>query len=238
MNQVKHFERNTRGRDFAVGDIHACVTKLKTALRTIGFDVERDRLFAVGDLVDRGHENDEAIQLLDEPWFHSVLGNHEQMAIRFAHGDLPAPFYVSCGGGWNIANPQSRRIEIADTFSALPVAMEVETAHGLIGIVHADYPLGRWQDIHERLAGANRESLERTMLWSRDRFDLENRDNVDGVRAVIVGHTPLVRYSSLGNTIYIDTGAWIARENRPFTILDLETLQPVRQPSVQLWDER
>lgn len=235
MNPVKHFERNLLGRDYAVGDIHACVTKLKTALRAIGFDAARDRLFAVGDLVDRGQENDEAIELLDQPWFHSVLGNHEKMGILFAHGELPAEFYVQCGGGWNVANPESRRMEIADAFSALPIAMEIETTNGLIGIVHADYPLGRWQDIHDRLGGANRESLERSMLWSRDRFDLENRDNVDGVRAVIVGHTPLVHYSSLGNTIYIDTGAWIARENRPFTILDLETLRPVHQPSPGLW---
>jgi serine/threonine protein phosphatase 1 len=235
MNPVKHFVRNTRGRDLAVGDIHGCATKLKTALRAIGFDVERDRLFAVGDLVDRGHENDEAIELLDEPWFHSVLGNHEQMAIRFAHGELPAGFYVQCGGGWNVANPQSRRMEIADAFSTLPAAIEVETANGLIGIVHADYPLHRWQDIHDALIGPDREQVQKCLLWSRDRFDQENRDNVDGVRAVIVGHTPLVRYSSLGNTIYIDTSAWIARENRPFTILDLETLRPVHQPSPGLW---
>lgn len=235
MTPVKHFERNALGRDYAVGDIHGCASKLKTALRAIGFDTARDRLFAVGDLVDRGHENDEAVELLERPWFHSVLGNHEQMAILFAHGQLPADFYVRCGGGWNVANPHARRIEIADAFSALPVAIEVETAHGLIGIVHADYPRHRWQDIHAALAGADREQLERCMLWSRDRFDLENRDEVEGVRAVIVGHTPLVRYSSLGNTIYVDTGAWIARENRQFTILDLETLRPVHQPSPGLW---
>ncbi|CAE6901573.1 metallophosphoesterase [Paraburkholderia domus] len=235
MNPVKHFGRNALGRDYAVGDIHSCVSKLKTALRAIGFDAARDRLFAVGDLVDRGQENDEAIELLEQPWFHSVLGNHEQMAILFAHGELAAGFYVQCGGGWNIANPQARRIEIADAFSALPIAMEVETANGLIGIVHADYPLRRWQDIHAALAGADREQHLKCMLWSRDRFDQENRDEVEGVRAVIVGHTPLVLYSSLGNTIYIDTGAWIARENRPFTILDLETLRPVHQPSPGLW---
>lgn len=235
MTLVTHFGRNAYGRDYAVGDIHGCITKLKAALRAIGFDADRDRLFSVGDLVDRGHENDEAIELLEQPWFHSVLGNHEQMAILFAHGELPAGFYVQCGGGWNIANPQARRMEIADAFSALPLAIEVETAHGLIGIVHADYPLGRWQDIHDALAGADRASVQKCMLWSRDRFDQENRDEVEGVRAVIVGHTPLVRYSSLGNTIYIDTGAWIARENRQFTILDLETLRPVHQPSPGLW---
>ena len=232
---VKSFSQNTKGRDYAVGDCHGNFSKLRAALDSIKFDPAVDRLFSVGDLVDRGPESDHALDWLEQPWFHSVLGNHEQMAILFAHGQLPADFYVRCGGGWNVANPQARRIEIADAFSALPIAIEVETAHGLVGIVHADYPRHRWQDIHLALAGADGEQLQKCMLWSRDRFDLENRDEVEGVRAVIVGHTPLVRYSSLGNTIYIDTGAWIARENRQFTILDLETLRPVHQPSPGLW---
>lgn len=238
MNPVKHFARNTAGRDLVVGDIHACVSKLKSALRSISFDEARDRLFSVGDLVDRNQENDEAIELLDEPWFYAVLGNHEDMGIDFARGTLPTDHYMRNGGGWNIANPQARRTEIADAFSTLPIAIEVETVNGLVGIVHADCPLRRWQDMEAALTGPNGESFREAVLWSRDRFDHGNRDTVEGVRAVVVGHTPLERYSSLGNTIYIDTGAWIARANRPFTILDLDTLQPVHQPPAQLWNER
>lgn len=235
MNTIKHFTHNDVGRDFAVGDVHGVFGKLRAALDAIKFDPSVDRLFSVGDLVDRGPESDHALDWLKLPWFHAVRGNHEQMAIDFAYGMLPAEHYVRNGGGWNVANPAPARREFAAAFEALPIAIEVETAHGLVGIVHADCPLSRWQDMRAVLAGPSGEAFQEAMLWSRDRFTHENRDNVDGVRAVIVGHTPLVRYSSLGNTIYIDTGAWIARESRQFTILDLETLRPVHQPSHGLW---
>lgn len=235
MNSIQHFPRNAGGRDLVVGDIHGVFSKLQTALDSIKFDPSVDRLFSVGDLVDRGPESDHVQDWLARPWFHAVRGNHEQMAIDFARGELPPDHYVRNGGAWNVSNPRHIRAELAAAFDALPIAIEIETANGLIGIVHAECPLRRWHDMHDALAGPNGESFREAMLWSRDRFEQENRDNVDGVRAVIVGHTPLVRYSSLGNTIYIDTGAWIARENRPFTILDLETLRPVPQPATGLW---
>ncbi|MDQ7977162.1 metallophosphoesterase [Paraburkholderia sp. SARCC-3016] len=238
MSPIQCFARNTVGRDVAIGDIHGCFTKARAALRAIRFNPAVDRLFSVGDLVDRGPENEEVLDWLREPWFHAVRGNHEEMAIEFARGRLPAEYYMRNGGGWNISNPAPARREIADAFESLPIAIEVETSNGLVGIVHADCPLQRWQDVEATLAGPNGEAFQEAVQWSRDRFDRENRENVDGVRAVIVGHTPMQRCSSLGNTIYIDTGAWIARENRQFTILDLSTLQPVHQPSVQLWDER
>ncbi|WP_261986408.1 metallophosphoesterase, partial [Enterococcus faecium] len=53
---VKHFGPNSIGRDFAVGDIHGCFSRLNSALNTIEFDPSKDRLFSVGDLVDRGPE--------------------------------------------------------------------------------------------------------------------------------------------------------------------------------------
>lgn len=235
MNPIQHFSRNNAGRSLVVGDVHGCFGKLSRALDAIKFDAAVDRLFSVGDLVDRGPESDHVLDWLKQPWFHAVRGNHEQMAIDFARGELPPELYMRNGGGWNVCNPQHARAELAEAFNVLPIAIDVETANGLIGIVHADCPLQCWQDMREALTGPNGDSFREAMLWSRDRFDSENRDNVGGVRAVIVGHTPLVRYSSLGNTIYIDTGAWIARENRPFTILDLETLRPVHQPSPGLW---
>jgi serine/threonine protein phosphatase 1 len=238
MSPLKRFTRNTRGRDLAVGDIHGCFSKLSAALTAIRFDYNVDRLFGVGDLVDRGAESDDVIEWLKAPWFHSVLGNHDEMAILFARGELPADYYMRHGGGWNISNPPHVRTEIADAFESLPIAIEVETTQGLVGIVHADCPLARWQDMEAALTGSNGESFREAVLWSRDRFKQERCDDVEGVRAVVVGHTPLVHYGSLGNTIYIDTGAWKAGENRQFTLLDLATLKPVRQRTTVLWDER
>ena len=41
-------------RLFVCGDIHGCLGPLNERLDAIGFDKDRDHLFALGDLVDRG----------------------------------------------------------------------------------------------------------------------------------------------------------------------------------------
>ena len=69
---MPRFEQNTAGRDFAVGDIHGCFTELQRGLDAIGFDASADRLFSVGDPVDRGPESHHALRWLDRPWFHAI----------------------------------------------------------------------------------------------------------------------------------------------------------------------
>ena len=54
VSRVKRFAANTAGRDFAVGDIHGHFTRLQSALDKAGFEPSVDRLFSVGDLIDRG----------------------------------------------------------------------------------------------------------------------------------------------------------------------------------------
>ena len=59
-------ERNgaTGGRDWVVGDVHGCFTTLREALLAIDFEHGRDRLFSVGDLIDRGPNSIEALEWL------------------------------------------------------------------------------------------------------------------------------------------------------------------------------
>jgi serine/threonine protein phosphatase 1 len=60
------------------------------------------------------------------------------------------------------------------------------------------------------------------LLWSRKRITEENQSGVDGIRAVIVGHTRLSQPAVLGNVYHIDTAGWM---DGHFTLLDLATLQ-------------
>jgi len=70
---------NEKGKDYIVGDLHGNYYLLLEALKKINFDPDKDRLFSVGDLVDRGPNVYECLKLLDEPWFFAVKGNHENM---------------------------------------------------------------------------------------------------------------------------------------------------------------
>jgi serine/threonine protein phosphatase 1 len=75
------FSKNEIGRDFVCGDIHGCFGQLKQLMHDVGFNEKTDRLFALGDLVDRGPNSLEALQWLQYPWFHSIMGNHELLLL-------------------------------------------------------------------------------------------------------------------------------------------------------------
>jgi serine/threonine protein phosphatase 1 len=79
---IKKLKNNTVGKDYFVGDIHGCYEQLMEALVKIKFNPDVDRLISVGDLVDRGADSVKCLNLLKEPWFHAVSGNHEDMMTK------------------------------------------------------------------------------------------------------------------------------------------------------------
>jgi serine/threonine protein phosphatase 1 len=225
---VHHYARNAAGRDFAVGDIHGMFRLLQTELDGIGFDPSVDRLFSVGDLVDRGPDSELALEWIAKPWFHAVQGNHEDMAIRYVTpGNRDAYHYAANGGAWLIGKTPAEQGEYALELAALPYAIEVETAGGLIGIVHADVAGETWAEMVDkfsRVTSNNKlKAITNHCLWDRMRIQSEDSTGVPDVRAVIVGHTPLKRPAVLGNVYHIDTGA-VFREGY-FTFIDLATLE-------------
>lgn len=227
---VRRFKCNKIGRDFAVGDIHAHFTLLERALVDIGFDRTRDRLFSVGDLVDRGPEPQRALEFIAYPWFHAVRGNHEDMAMRFPYGWVEESNYVTNGGAWNVANSGYVRMMISHAFSSLPIAIQVDTDGGKVGIVHADCPRPTWGEFVGDLEGLD--VLRRVFneassaaFESRARIQSEDLSGVPDMRAVIVGHTPVKRPVVLGNVYHIDTGGWLPDGH--FTFINLATLETI-----------
>lgn len=236
MSYIKHFKKNHEGRDLIVGDVHGHFTKLKQALDAVGFDPALDRLFSVGDLVDRGPECDQVMDWLEKPWFFPVTGNHEDMAIRWPDGNMDTGNYVANGGAWNISNPRELQCEIAETLSALPLGIELETEAGLVGIVHAECPYNDWDMFraaldHPTISWDNLDRIKAIAQWARTRIDYGDRSLVRGVRAMVVGHTPVPEHTVMGNVHYIDTGAWLGARcpwEPRFTLLDAETLEVVK----------
>lgn len=63
---------------YAIGDIQGCFDELQDLLRLISFDKEKDQLWFVGDLVNRGPKSLEILRLVkDLPNAITVLGNHD-----------------------------------------------------------------------------------------------------------------------------------------------------------------
>ncbi|QNA89325.1 serine/threonine protein phosphatase [Massilia sp. Dwa41.01b] len=208
---VQRVHANQHGRDFVVGDVHGCFSKLSAELDRLKFDPDSDRLFSVGDLVDRGPESLGVVDWLGRPWFHAVRGNHEQFAIDYLEGNVDPDDYRIYGGAWFLDLDYARQIEIAAQFEALPIALEVETPSGLVGIVHADCPFDSWEEMVSELGGDDASAIAEVCLLSRERITAMDDAGVGGVDRVFVGHTPVLRPMSLGNVHYIDTGAVFGR---------------------------
>ncbi len=219
---IKHFNENTKGRDFVVGDIHGMFSVLAQELVKLDFDVTKDRLFSVGDLVDRGPDSADFDRWLSKSWFHAVRGNHEQMLIDAARDDSmdqrQAMHHHINGGEWMTGLPHVEQQCYAILCEDLPLGIEVDTDEGLIGIVHAECPLQDW-DLFKSLLETNQEYFEAVAMWSRKKISDGNASHVLGVHKLYVGHTPVQQPYELGNVVYIDTGACFGH---PISIIQIQ----------------
>ena len=223
--RVLHVARNLKGRDYAVGDIHGHTSRLFSRLREVGFNPDSDRLFSVGDLVDRGPECVQAVELVDQPWFYAVRGNHDDFAIQHLREQcVDELLYRMNGGDWFLDAPASVQEAVVRRLETLPFAIQVPTAAGNIGIVHADIPWGSWDDLEIRLQREDRREL---VMWSRMRVTLRNTSKVAGIDHLVVGHNRLREPLVLGNVHHIDTGGWRESGDGRFCLLNLDTMAPV-----------
>jgi len=146
MIAVARLLKNTRGRDLVVGNIHGLHSQLVGLLEAVGFDPQADRLICCGNLTADGPEWAKVVGLLEEKWFFSVMGDidlwlchQEDSEMRAVLGEAkwltPGPTPVWAG------LPESERRALAHRLKALPIALEIETDIGLVGVVNGEVPL-------------------------------------------------------------------------------------------------
>lgn len=190
---------------WVVGDLHGCYTNLMNRLDGVGFDTAQDLLVSVGDLIDRGSENVECLELITMPWFRAVRGNHEQMMIDglSAHGNVN--HWVANGGGWFFYLDYDKEIlakALAHKATELPLIIELVTGNRKVVICHADYPHNEYE--------FDKPVSEEMVIWNRDRVSDAQDGNVSeitGADLFIFGHTPARQPLKFANQMYIDTGA-------------------------------
>ncbi|MBU6474693.1 MAG: metallophosphoesterase [Alphaproteobacteria bacterium] len=215
MANVLVLPKNTKGRDFVVGDIHGAYSVLKKALKQARFDPEKDRLISVGDLVDRGQQSPQCLDFLGQPWFYAVRGNHEDVFLKLCKPDgsydaetIRRNQYNGNGMGWILKQPQETLSAIHAAFSALPMAIEVPSDCGTVGFVHAEVPAGMdWKTFKENIEKDDKPTVV-SALWSRDRVEGNDSSGVQGIDRLFSGHTVQNEGARcLGNCYYVDTGA-------------------------------
>lgn len=205
---------------FYVGDIHGEFLKLQDKLSSIGFNKETDILISVGDLIDRGENSLACLELITEPWFHAVRGNHEELMIRSIINKCGNHLscWLSNGSQWYFDLNQEDRMyanDLAAISNELPYVIEVNHRGKKIVVCHANYPNDKYSgeidkcDLHD-------------IIWDRSRIDnLKNKGlitTIKGADHFVFGHTPVRRDISSGNCNWIDTGAVFGKE---LTIIQL-----------------
>lgn len=205
LNNHLDFSENEQGTDFFVGDVHGHYDLLMRSLALAGFDKENgDRVFSVGDLINRGNNSIDCINLLTESWFHAVTGNHEDLLLSLKDNPSIINSLINAGGEWLIEyqkNPRDINFIQALIHTKMPVAMTIETPFGRIGLTHAQSP-DDWLDI------TNKDLTDESELfWSLEKYNRPSSLDkaIKNIDVTVHGHTNSQYVVSKKNQLWIDT---------------------------------
>ena len=211
---IRRFDRNQQGRDFIVGDLHGMVDDLDALLDKVSFQPE-DRLFILGDLVDRRARCHDGLLLLHQANIFSILGNHDYMMLRslLDPNDYKQKInWALAGGSWYLDDMDSYHLfadEWIEILRNLPYTIKLETNLGAIGMVHANC-FNDWNEFVKQLATST--TARETALWDRSRYQAIQQkarsQKVQGIDTVFFGHTIVDTPVHIDNLWYLDTGAF------------------------------
>lgn len=212
MKKVKYLKVDENVNVYVVGDIHGAYSLLMEKLKEIKFNFNSDLLISVGDLVDRGKENEKCIGLLNEHWFTSIKGNHEDFCYKGMMDDH-VKFYHKMqnnGGEWFYNLPEDIMERVGCRLNQLPILLEVNYKGKKFGFVHADVPVEDWELLKEMVINEDTQidsdrSVIDACLWSRRIVEMDYV-NIAQVDNVFLGHTVLPEIKQVGNCTFLDTG--------------------------------
>ncbi|TCM70948.1 serine/threonine protein phosphatase 1 [Acinetobacter calcoaceticus] len=211
-------------RLFVVGDIHGCYQQLMQKLQQLGFDFQQDLLVSVGDLVDRGPESLKCLNLIDQPWFTAILGNHEEMCLLSEHDPAMADLHSQHGGEWLYALDPEQQAQVRARCRRLPIVLEIEHQQQHYGFVHADVDHNDWQAFKQAVTRSHD-----VAIWSRGRIRNKRPHlyhHVQGIDRVYLGHTVVPQVTQRDNCYYLDTGAVFGHH---LSVVEIDIQQPIEQ---------
>ncbi len=193
LNRVKHLPRNDKGRDLIVGDLHGHPQRLLEALSRLNFDPLADRVISVGNLINKGPDSMGALKLLEAPWFHSVRGGCEALALAWLTkdpqwGENPLHFLLQ-GGNWIHRYPEPEtRAYIQGLLEQTPLGLIVDHPVEPFRVVHA-----MWAPVLNE-PGLIAPYRAHDVLWNsalaQDAASIAQRAGVDFTRHSFFAKTP------------------------------------------------
>lgn len=209
---------------YAVGDIHGRHDLLRRLLDRILEDAATAELKPVlvflGDYIDRGEGARESVELLRsvaewrEPQTVFLMGNHEQMLLRFLRDPGTGEHWLRFGGLQTLMSYGVRSAaKLHKEDGALRVRAELSAVLGPdLGFIEGLRLSHRAGNLFFAHAGADPakpvdEQDVTTLLWGCRAFHRSDRD--DGIW-VVHGHTVVERPVAERGRISVDTGAYFS----------------------------
>ena len=175
-------------RRFAISDIHGCCKTFKYLVKDIIQLTKEDRLFLLGDYIDRGPDSkgviDFILQLQEEGYqVDCVRGNHEEMLLDGLKSDMQLGSWLINGGretlrSFEVIDPNDIPHKYFKFIEELKLYIELEDYL----LVHAGFNFKDEDFLEDKYA----------MLWIRrwhGEFDI---DRTNG-KIIIHGHTPMLK---------------------------------------------
>lgn len=219
---TKHLKlpENNIGRDLIVGDVHGCYDQLWTLLDHLSYNYNTDRLFFVGDLIDRGPNSLQCLDMILLDSVYSTLGNHEDMMFQAVlDGNMNAyDTWLYNGGSWSNSLMDYHAAFHAKLFplrEKFPLIISVGEGDKRFNIVHgelfssrkplSDESIDQWDFTPED---------ETNMIWGRTviRYAQDDNDVLFhyNMSPTYCGHTPVRAVITCQSQIFIDTGCCFA----------------------------
>jgi serine/threonine protein phosphatase 1 len=191
-----------RNRRILIGDVHGHYDGLMQLLESIELGRE-DKLYFLGDLVDRGPKSAQVVEFVRQNNYPCVLGNHEQMFLDAFANDFarsPAlPTWLYGGGQSTLASyktvPQSWLVEHLQWMQELPWYIDL----GDIWLVHAgvDPNLSIEEQTNEQFC------------WIRDEFHASTQPYFAD-KQIVVGHTITYTFPGVDPGKLVIGPGWLA----------------------------
>lgn len=200
------------GRRLVVSDVHGEWMRLAQALRQAGYRPDQDRLFLLGDYIDRGSDSRGTVTFVKRLVAGGAValrGNHDVMPGIVARDPSRLAWWINNGGDTTMRDYDGMLPpdDVIEWLEHLPLYHEEPDCI----LVHAGLAPGVPLD----------QQAERTLLWAREEFYRTYRGKL-----VVFGHTPTILLHerkepwAYGDLLGIDTGAiW----GGPLTLLDLDS---------------
>ncbi|NVO18996.1 MAG: serine/threonine protein phosphatase [Bacteroidetes bacterium] len=235
-------------KTWVIPDIHGCLQTLRYVVEDMIQLEKRDKLFILGDIIDRGPDSKGVIDYIMqlESQHYNVLtlrGNHEDFMLKVIEAEKNNKFWKGFRGAGKLRKEwfrfggeatlksfgEKKISNIPDIYVNWLKALPFYSQYGKFLIVHAGFNFKN-DNIFED---------ENAMLWTRD-YEIDP-DKLAG-RRIIHGHVPVdlefiyscLKINNVYNFIALDNGVYMT--DRPgygnLTALELNTMDLKIQPNL------